>query len=110
MYSLIGLYDLAETLRDKGHDFEVAKGLFEAGLDSLRRLLPLFDTGSGSVYDLRHFTMPGSEPKVARWDYHSTHINLLYLLSTIDGDSESLLLETADRWRNYMIGKYAKHN
>ena len=53
---------------------------------SLTALLPLFDTGSGTTYDLRHFTMNregGTAPKIARWDYHATHINQLLALSTI---------------------------
>lgn len=27
------------------------------GMLSLKKMLPLYDTGSGSVYDLRHFTL-----------------------------------------------------
>jgi tetrahydromethanopterin S-methyltransferase subunit A len=72
--------------------------------------------------------MPGVEPKVARWDYHSVHINLLYLLSTIDigeikedlqhlgkkdvsiVEEESVLLSIAERWLGYMLGKRAGHN
>merc|ERR1712150_330533 len=95
---------------------------------SLETILPLYDVASGSVYDLRHVTMPGVEPKVARWDYHSVHINLLYLLSTIDQqqikndikhsvkknvpeiEKESILLSIAERWLGYMIGKRAQHN
>lgn len=42
-------------------------------------------TGSGSVYDLRHFSL-GIAPNIARWDYHVTHINQLLLLATIDDD------------------------
>ena len=74
-------------------------------------MAPLFDTGSGSTYDLRHFTM-GGPPKLARWDYHSTHINLLYVLSTImPGETEKSSLQTlANRWQNYMVGATADHN
>lgn len=31
--------------------------LFTQGMLSLKKMLPLFDTGSGSVYDLRHVTL-----------------------------------------------------
>lgn len=54
-------------------------------MDSLKKLLTLFDTGSGSVYDLRHFSL-ASSPNIARWDYHVTHVNQLLLLATIDDD------------------------
>jgi heparosan-N-sulfate-glucuronate 5-epimerase len=84
MYSLLGLYDLWSTLDSEadrfGADRERCRRLFDAGVRSLRALLPFFDTGSGSVYDLRHFSM-STAPKVARWDYHSTHINLLVPIS-----------------------------
>ena len=97
-------------------------------MKSLNTMLPMYDVASGSVYDLRHVTMPGVEPKVARWDYHSVHINLLYLLSTIDvqevksdsqhsvkknipdSEEESVLANVAERWLGYMVGKRAGHN
>lgn len=111
MYSLVGLYDLKEVLEEhdltKYEQYSTVTSLFKQGMESLKALLPLFDASSGSVYDLRHFTMK-TEPKVARWDYHSTHINLLYILSTLDSDP--VLTETAERWRGYMVGKRAEHN
>ena len=70
-------------------------------------MAPLYDTGAGSTYDLRHFTM-GGPPKLARWDYHSTHINLLYVLSTIvpEKNNRSMLQALADRWQNYMVSSH----
>ena len=62
------------------------------------------------MYDLRHFTMPGTPPKPARWDYHATHVNLLYALSTLDEEAGGLLEAVADRWRLYMVGRRAEHN
>ncbi len=119
MYSLVGLYDLWQTLAAFDEVIEMsgktkaaaeAENLFMEGMKSLRSMLPLFDTGSGTTYDLRHFTM-GGPPKLARWDYHSTHVNLLYLLSTIDTEDDSEILgETADRWLSYMLGQRAEHN
>jgi heparosan-N-sulfate-glucuronate 5-epimerase len=97
IYSLIGLYDVVGD----------AQLLFDQGMHSLKKLLPLFDTGSGTVYDLRHFTL-GLAPNIARWDYHSTHINQLLLLSTIDSDP--ILTNVAERWISYMSGKRAAHN
>ncbi|CAG0894028.1 unnamed protein product [Cyprideis torosa] len=100
IYSLFGLYDL----KDKSSD---AKQLFETGLESLLKLLPLFDTGSGSVYDLRHVSL-GIAPNLARWDYHTVHINQLTHLATII--DAPLLNETAKRWASYLKGKRASHN
>lgn len=81
--------------------------MFDDGMTSLKNLLPLFDTGSGSFYDLRHFTL-GVSPNIARWDYHATHVNQLYLLAGLDNDP--ILINTAKRWEGYMQGKRAAHN
>ncbi|XP_006032503.1 D-glucuronyl C5-epimerase isoform X2 [Alligator sinensis] len=94
MYSLIGLYDLKET----------AGG--ELG-EKAKAMLPLYDTGSGTIYDLRHF-MLGTAPNLARWDYHTTHINQLQLLSTID--EAPIFKEFVKRWKSYLKGGRAKHN
>lgn len=105
IYSLIGLYDVAETAGNKlGREAGV---LFSQGLESLKAMLPLFDTGSGTVYDLRHFTL-GVAPNLARWDYHTTHINQLQLLASID--SAPIFREYVKRWKTYLKGGRAKHN
>ena len=106
VYSLVGLYDLKTVAPpDEARD---ATRLYRAGVDSLRAMLPLFDTGSGSTYDLRHFTLHGVAPNLARWDYHATHVNQLLLLTTINDDP---VFETiVHRWIGYMKGKRAPHN
>ncbi|KAG5308593.1 GLCE epimerase, partial [Pseudoatta argentina] len=105
IYSLIGLYDL-KTIA-VGKDAEEAIRLFNQGMISLKNMLTLYDTGSGTTYDLRHFTLK-TAPNLARWDYHSTHINQLLLLNTIDNDP--IFITTAERWIGYMNGKRAAHN
>ncbi|XP_063984404.1 D-glucuronyl C5-epimerase B isoform X2 [Diachasmimorpha longicaudata] len=105
IYSLIGLYDLKSIAT--GKDAEEAAELFDKGMMSLKNMLTLYDTGYGTTYDLRHFTLK-TAPNLARWDYHSTHINQLLLLSTIDSDQ--LFGVTAERWIGYMNGKRAAHN
>lgn len=81
--------------------------MFNRGMESLKAMLPLFDTGSGSIYDLRHF-MLGTAPNLARWDYHTTHINQLQLLASID--SSPIFKDVVKRWKNYLKGVRAKHN
>lgn len=109
IYSLLGLYDLKTIcpLRRPGPLCRDAKLLYDDGMVSLKKLLPFYDSGSGSIYDLRHFTL-GSSPNLARWDYHATHINQLLLLATIDSDP--IFKRTAERWKGYMKGKRAAHN
>jgi heparosan-N-sulfate-glucuronate 5-epimerase len=55
IYSLLGLYDL-HKIAPKEQSKE-ALALFDQGMVSLKKLLTLFDTGSGTTYDLRHFTL-----------------------------------------------------
>lgn len=105
MYSLVGLYDLMAA--HQGRASERASLLYDEGMRSLRTLLPLFDSGTGSFYDLRHVTL-GVAPNLARWDYHTTHIGQLLLLATVD--DSAILRTTADRWIEYMKGKRAPHN
>lgn len=85
IYSLLGLYDLHQVA-PKAKGGREAGLLFDQGMESLKKMLTMFDTGSGSVYDLRHFSL-GVAPNIARWDYHVTHVNQLLLLATIDDDS-----------------------
>ncbi|XP_065222760.1 D-glucuronyl C5-epimerase [Planococcus citri] len=105
IYSLIGLYDF-HTLATVDYSHEPYM-LYVQGMTSLKKLLLAFDTGSGTTYDLRHMSL-GIAPKLARWDYHATHINQLLLLSSIDKDP--LFSNTAKRWIGYMSGKRASHN
>ena len=105
IYSLIGLYDLKEmatgSVKDKATD------LYDKGMRTLKTMLPMFDSGTGTFYDLRHITA-GLAPNRARWDYHKVHIKQLYLLIEIDGDP--LFRDTLRRWKGYMKGKIASHN
>lgn len=105
IYSLIGLYDLKSVAN--ADDRTEAESLYENGLSSLKAMLALYDSGSGSFYDLRHITL-GIAPNLARWDYHTTHINQLLLLGTIEPDQ--ILNTTAARWQRYMRGERASHN
>lgn len=105
IYSLLGLYDLI-TIAPPGQAQE-AEFLYNEGMISLKSMLTLFDMGSVTSYDLRHFTI-GIAPNLARWDYHATHVNQLLLLSTIE--NEPLFKITAERWIGYMNGKRADHN
>ena len=105
IYSLFGLYDLSVTCNDT--NCAKAGQLYRDGVQTLQKLLPLFDSGFGSLYDLRHLGL-GSAPNRARWDYHSTHINQLLFLNTIENNL--VFQTTAKRWISYMKGYRAPHN
>ena len=64
--------------------------------------------GTGTFYDLRHMTVPGTAPNRARGDYHAVHISQLLNLGTIDPDP--IFNTTALRWQGYHHGKWAPHN
>ncbi|THD24727.1 D-glucuronyl C5-epimerase [Fasciola hepatica] len=135
VYALFGLYDLAQVeSRTKSLPKSNAADLLDSGLTTLSSLLPLFDSGGGSFYDLRHVMQPSGGqtvashtsrtsdsgpilrldlgPNRARWDYHAVHIRQLRILSVIDNYSiraEQWLI-TANRWTSYMTGFRSPHN
>ena len=60
MYSLIGLYDLSSASSAPQEARDEAKELFDEGIVSLKALLPLYDNGKGSNYDLQHVIKDGA--------------------------------------------------
>ncbi|XP_039258995.2 D-glucuronyl C5-epimerase-like [Styela clava] len=118
IYSLLGLYDYKMLLfkeKSRGSalnkedeiSFELVTKLYNEGMTSLKNMLPLYDGGSRTFYDLRHFQLK-SQPNIARWDYHTTHMSQLALLSTIDDDP--IFKRFYEYWHNYLKGIPAKHN
>lgn len=101
IYALVGLYDLKLYL-DEPDERNAVDALYSAGLDSLKSMIAMFDTGSGTLYDLRHVSSNDLAPNRARWDYHSTHINQLLLLNVTDYDP--IFDSTVRRWIGYLKG------
>ncbi|UJL46869.1 D-glucuronyl C5-epimerase family protein [Virgibacillus sp. NKC19-16] len=98
MFSLIGLYDLYNITGDKD-----TKWLYDEGIITLKRMLPLYDLGNRTAYDLTHYTTDGGYPNVANWKYHIGHIHLLDALSSIEKDPK--MKESLLRWQGYLKGK-----
>lgn len=100
IYSLLGLYDLNATVpaslsRDAGH-------LYEQGMISLKKMLLLFDTGSGTIYDLRHFTLGMSGPKC-------TILRLTIFCFQVSGRTLQDGITMQRMWINYCyLPKYIK--
>lgn len=99
MYSLIGLYDLYKSSLDRA----VLK-LYQNGITTLKRMLPLYDLGNRTAYDLTHYTTDGGYPNVAKWGYHITHIYQLNALNSIENDQK--MAETLTRWKDYLFGEF----
>ena len=110
IYSLIGLLDMKNCLKMiENENYKAINSLYLEGINSLKTLLPMFDSGTRTFYDLRHISnAPNSEPNLARWDYHILHINLLLHLATVE---DSHIFKTiTKRWIDYSNGEWAKHN
>ena len=78
IYTLFGLYDLGSC---SCKDSVVASKMFEAGYNTLVKLLPLYDGGFCSRYSLSHITVfpnYNSNPL-----YHPIHVNQLIAINSI---------------------------
>lgn len=106
IYSLFGLYDLAE--RAGPVEAKAVIKLFNDGFNTLEKALPLFDNGYGTFYDLRHISIPGHEPNRARWQYHRIHLEQLSAL--IDITNSKVLKNILPRWTGYASGILSRHN
>ena len=109
MYALIGLLDLSTAPGAPEETKNEAQALFNEGMESLRALLPLYDNGKGSNYDLQHIVKQVRGPNRARWDYHTVHIQQLNLFKSVFPD-QPIFAEMATRWMGYLNGHYSDHN
>ena len=78
LFSMFGLYDLSCTHGEKAAK---AQALFNEGYDTLIKILPLFDAGFCSRYDLGHLT--AAPRRNARPFYHFIHVNQLIAINSI---------------------------
>lgn len=100
MFTLLGLYDWATVAKSKE-----AKKSFDDALATLDHILPYYDMGSFTAYDLSYIThskLPYLEPRkphlVPR--YHAIHIAQLRALYSVTGDK--VLSDTAEKWQSYV--------
>lgn len=98
IFSLIGLYDTYKIL-----DNNTAKKLFYDGIETLEVILPLYDLGNGSSYDLQHIHSH-TPPIKARWQYHCTHIEQLKIIYLIT--KKELFKIYYERFKQYLLGNY----
>jgi heparosan-N-sulfate-glucuronate 5-epimerase len=115
IYSLFGLYDLYYCLNEQSNyknEQHRVQHLFDKGLQSLLKMINLYDTGSRTIYDLKHLINAKINPNIARWDYHKVHTSQLYYLiqmlksyEPIDYNTLNDLKSVADRWNGYNYGK-----
>jgi heparosan-N-sulfate-glucuronate 5-epimerase len=94
LFALFGLWDLIRTGPCDGR----APEIFEDGVATVEALLPLYDTGWWSLYDLYHLEVPTRRnPCTAH--YHDIHIKQLMVLHAITG--REAFDTFARRWAGY---------
>ena len=95
MYTILGLYDWSSV---PGQDAEQAHQYFDTSLNTLRSILPYYDLGGFTAYDLSHLIRK-SPPHVGV-SYHGVHVFLLHALVSITADEQLKYFET--RWASYV--------
>jgi hypothetical protein len=97
IFALFGLWDMVRADPDEARAAEI----FEHGAATVEALLPLYDTGWWSLYDLYHLEVPTSRnPTTAH--YHDIHIKQLRVMHAITGREP--FAGFARRWADYEDG------
>lgn len=99
MFTLLGIYDLWQLSElEKSKNRNLYKKYFRKGMKSLEKLLPYYDIGGFSAYDLGHYTYE-KEPHVSA-RYHLVHIYLLHALYTVT--ENKTLKHYEELWTSYV--------
>jgi heparosan-N-sulfate-glucuronate 5-epimerase len=96
IYLAVGLYDWSKV-QDAGEHRAVAEKYYKESIRTLEQILPYYDVGGLSTYDLAHVTH-NVEPHFGL-SYHRNHIELLTLLYTLTGNR--WFRHFADAWAHY---------
>jgi heparosan-N-sulfate-glucuronate 5-epimerase len=97
IFALFGVWDLVRAQPDNAH----GAAIFERGAATVEDLLPLYDTGWWSLYDLYHLEAAGPRnPCTAH--YHDIHVKQLKIMHAITGREPFGAF--ARRWAAYENG------
>jgi len=97
IFALFGVWDLVRAQPDDAR----AAAIFERGVATVEKLLPLYDTGWWSLYDLYHLeVVTPRNPCTAH--YHDIHIKQLMVMHAITGRERFDAF--ARRWAAYQDG------
>lgn len=102
MYALLGLWDGYVVTSDKRLML-----LYREGIRSLQAMIPFFDLGDGTAYDLTHLALRDHPPNKARPGYHFIHVELLSALSLLNNAKFDAVVE---RWHLYLRGWRVRTN
>lgn len=96
MFTLIGIYEWS-CVETKSQD--TAKELFEKGINTLVKILPYYDIGGFTAYDLSHITLGRDTPHigVAYHRVHTVFCKIFYDITDIEVFNEYYL-----KWASYV--------
>lgn len=89
MFILIGIYDWSQT---PDVDAKTAAAYFNRGMITLKRILPYYDIGGISSYEMSHITygrVPGADV-----NYHVLVLKLLHALNSVRPGADIERFET----------------
>lgn len=99
MFALIGLYDWSKLPDNVEADQSLAATYFDKGIDTLIHLLPYYDLGNISSYDLGYITF--KKRSKVKTGYHILHILQLRVLQDLNGHPQ--LKFYAEKWWGYVM-------
>jgi hypothetical protein len=97
MFTLLGLYDWSQIATNE-YGKKDALAYFNSGIQSLKLLLPKYDIGGFTAYDLYHITK--KKPPHLLPSYHAVHIYELHALYSITKDP--VLKSYEKKWASYV--------
>jgi hypothetical protein len=98
IFALFGIWDLVRAQPD---DAQAAAAIFERGAATVEVLLPRYDTGWWSLYDLYHLEV-GAPRNPCTAHYHDIHVKQLQVMHAITG--REVFGAFARRWAAYQEG------
>ncbi|PRR77170.1 N-acetylmuramoyl-L-alanine amidase LytC precursor [Clostridium liquoris] len=98
MFTLLGLYDWSNIDIDDSSKY-ISKNYFNKGIETLKVILPYYDLGGFTAYDLSYIVNKDEKPHIGV-NYHGVHIYLLRALYSITGDKS--LYNYYRLWKSYV--------
>ncbi|GAA0747115.1 cell wall-binding repeat-containing protein [Clostridium oceanicum] len=99
MFSLLGLYDWSQLSNVNIDNSKISKEYFNKGISTLEKILPYYDLGGFTAYDLGFMVRKNTQPHIGV-NYHGVHIYLLNALYSITQDKT--LYDYYRLWKSYV--------
>ncbi len=100
MFALLGIYDWLKLCEEINYPSAEILYYWQEGIKTLKKILPLYDVGGMSAYDLGHYTFLGKNPNISVI-YHRVHIWLLKAINSIVEDEYFDII--AGKWAEYVM-------